>query len=485
MQAKIKEIGFYFFVAALLLLGIYFRVLFFSYGRPFWNDESAMALNLIPRSFGQLFLPMDYWQFSPPLFSCAAKFFSLFVSKYEYAYRIPALLSSILSIPVFFLFCKKFLEKKISLFFALMIFVFNYKLIYYSAELKQYSTDIVIFLLILLSFFYIDFTKIKNYVLVLTGLIFGLSFWFSYSAVFGVFCLGVVYLVKDIKNWKKYCFLFVPCAVSALFLYLFIHNISSSDYLHSFWAKGFIAKNFSNLFDVIQANARFYFLNFSNKFFIYLLFFSGLICVFWKLKEVKYFLLVVPVIFACVLSYLHVYPFYDRVTIYLSSVIFVIMAKCFDVMNLRFKFLNVLVVSTLFFYFGFNQYLLVQSQVIEKRYYVENTPMFLKIAESKMKEGDVLYIASQSYINYRMYKDTVKIKNVLVETMPAFYMDEYKIMFNKLKNGTTYYLLMTHSGDKTTESDNLKEIMKTQKDVLFLTDNSVNVLVRFTKQDIK
>ena len=102
-----------------------------------------------------------------------------------------------------------------------------------------------------------------------------------------------------------------------------------------------------------------------------------------------------------------------------------------------------------------------------------------------MKEGDVLYIASQSYINYRMYKDTVKIKNVLVETMPAFYMDEYKIMFNKLKNGTTYYLLMTHSGDKTTESDNLKEIMKTQKDVLFLTDNSVNVLVRFTKQDIK
>ena len=215
------------------------------------------------------------------------------------------------------------------------------------------------------------------------------------------------------------------------------------------------------------------------------MFFSGLICVFWKLKEVKYFLLVVPVIFACALSYLHIYPFYDRVTIYLSSVIFVIMAKCFDVMNLRFKFLNVLVVSTLFFYFGFNQYLLVQSQVIEKRYYVENTPVFLKIAESKMKEGDVLYIASQSYINYRMYKDTVKIKNVLVETMPAFYMDEYKIMFNKLKNGTTYYLLMTHSGDKTTESDNLKEIMKTQKDVLFLTDNSVNVLVRFTKQDIK
>ena len=483
MSDRVKNITFYIIISGLMILGIYLRILFFSYDRPFWNDESALALNIINRSFFGLFSTLDYEQVSPPLYIVIAKFFGLFIRKYEIAYRLPALICSILSIPVFFVFCKKFLEKKISIIFAMMLFIINYQLIYYGQELKQYGADILVFLLILLSYFYIDFEKNKIWMPALTGIVFAVSIWFSYAAVFGVFCIGCVMLIKNYKNWKQLLVLFLPFCLSLLVFWIFRHEISSSDYLHLFWAKGFIAKNFSNFFDIISDNLHFYFLNFAHKFFLYFLLLCGVISVLKNIKDKKYLLIIIPFVLACVLSYFNIYPLSDRVSIYLSSLWFVVLAKSFDLFNFsnKCKWICSFISLFLFLHIGLNCFWLIKSVIIDKGYYVERTPEFLKLAESKMHKDDFLYVAGMTHINYKMYKDTVNIKNVIVEKIPSESIEDYLSAFDGLKQGTTYYFLLTHSGDKILDFENLKKVMQFQQNVTIISDKNYNLLIKFTK----
>lgn len=483
MSDRAKNVIYYIIIFCLIVLGVYLRVLFFSYDRPFWNDESALALNIIHRSFSQLFGILDYEQVSPPLYVVVAKFFGLFIKKYEFAYRLPALICSILSLPVFFVFCKKFLEKKISIVFAMMLFVLNYQLIYYGQELKQYSADVLVYLLILLSYCYIDIEKTKKWLLGLIGCIFAISIWFSYTALFGIFCLGCALIVKNYRQWKRLLILFFPFFVSFILFWVFRHDLSSSDYLHLFWQKGFITKNFSNFFQIISDNLHFYFLNFTHKLFLYLLVIFGTVSVLKKIKEQRYLILVVPFALAFLLSYFNIYPLLDRVSIYLASLWFVVMAKTFDLFNFnaKGKWLFYMLSVFLFWHVGLNCVWMVKSVIINKGYYVERTPEFLKLAESKMQKDDVLYVSAMTHINYKMYKDTVNIKNVIIETVPAYDLKEYSTVFNNLKSGTTYYLLLTHSSDKIQEYENLKQIMQTEKDVVLMNDDKYNLLIKFTK----
>lgn len=483
MSDRIKNVIYYIIILGFIVVGVYLRVLFFSYDRPFWNDESALALNIIRRSFVQLFDVLDYEQVSPSLYVVFAKFFGLFIKKYEFAYRLPALICSILSLPVFFVFCKKFLEKKISIVFALMLFVLNYQLIYYGQELKQYSADVLVYLLILLSYFYINVKETKKWLLGLIGCVFALSIWFSYTALFGILTIGVVMVVKNYRQWKKLLFLFLPFCCSAALFWIFRHELSASTYLHLFWQDGFIAKNFSNFFQVISNNLHFYFLNLNHKLFIYILLLGGFVSVLKNIKEQKYFILIVPFVLALLLSYFNIYPLSDRVSIYLSSLWFVVMAKAFDLFNFKtgWKWFSGLCVVFLFLHAGLSSFWLSKSIIINKGYYVERTPEFLKLAESKMQKNDVLYVSAMTYINYEMYKDTVDIKNVIIEKQKAYDIKEFRTSFDRLEKDVTYYLLLTHSGDKIQEYENLKQIMQTEKDVVFMNDDKYNLLIKFTK----
>ena len=98
-----------------------------------------------------------------------------------------------------------------------------------------------------------------------------------------------------------------------------------------------------------------------------------------------------------------------------------------------------------------------------------------------MQKNDVLYVSAMTYSNYEMYKDTVDIKNVIIEKQKAYDIKEFRTSFDRLEKDVTYYLLLTHSGDKIQEYENLKQIMQTEKDVVFMNDDKYNLLIKFTK----
>lgn len=496
MSDRIKTQLYYLIIFIIILLGIYIRVLFFSYVRPFWNDESALAINVIGRNFFELFLPLDLNQTAPPLFACLSKFCGYFIKQSEFAFRFVPLLSSIISIPVFFLLCRNFCRNKIGNIFALMLFSFNYQIVYYAQEFKQYSSDILIFMLILLSYFYIDIKTVKKSALIAFGCVFGIALWGSYTSVFAILTLSVALVIKnfdDFKDiWKNYLYCFVPFGVFLSLFWAFKQNLNNSFYLHIFWQDGFLNWNLSNLPKLVNDNLHFYFVNFANKIFIYITLVIGCGGLLFRLKNKSYYLILLSIMFAFLLSYFHIYPLYNRVSLYLSPLLFIVMAMAFDLSveeTIKLKgvkkvltvFLGV-ISAFVFLHFCTNYFHLLKIKILDKQFYIEATPQLLKIAEGKMKKEDYLYVSAMSSINYRFYSNFYDIDNVIVETFPAYDIELYRRVFNKLQSGRTYYLIMTHSGDKMLEFNNLVNFIQSQRDVEIISDESYNLLIRFIKR---
>ena len=51
MTDRSRKAIYYILALLIAIAGISLRVLYYSYARPFWNDESALAINLVNRSF--------------------------------------------------------------------------------------------------------------------------------------------------------------------------------------------------------------------------------------------------------------------------------------------------------------------------------------------------------------------------------------------------------------------------------------------------
>ena len=73
-----------------LAVGCILRILFYSYSRPFWNDECALALNIL--NTWNYFKPLEYGQAAPQLFMYGSKLAYYLLPSKELALRIIPLL---------------------------------------------------------------------------------------------------------------------------------------------------------------------------------------------------------------------------------------------------------------------------------------------------------------------------------------------------------------------------------------------------------
>ena len=147
------------FIAIIALIGLILRVFAFIDIPDLYGDEASLAFNLFDRSILEYFIPLNFGQAAPPLFLIFTKFFTLFIKNFEYSLRLIPFVSSILALFAFYFLSKKFFTKDISIAAAFTLFCLNIKLLAYSVVFKQYVSDVLIYILILLSYFYLDFDK--------------------------------------------------------------------------------------------------------------------------------------------------------------------------------------------------------------------------------------------------------------------------------------------------------------------------------------
>lgn len=129
------------FLLLLVLVGAVLRGVQYFSKSSLRVDEAALALNLLGRSFRELFEPLDLAQVAPWGFLAVEKgLFGLF-GRNELGLRLLPFLSSLLSL-VFFERLSRRVVRGVAVPFAVGGFALGTGLIDYAGQLKQYSTDI-------------------------------------------------------------------------------------------------------------------------------------------------------------------------------------------------------------------------------------------------------------------------------------------------------------------------------------------------------
>lgn len=184
----------------IILVGVVLRLKYFLNNCSFNIDEARIGVDIYARSFKEILLhQLAYSDLPiPPIGQLLVDKMLINLFGYtEFVLRLYPLLCGIVSIFLFWKLLKIVLEHVGARLVGLILFCCSNHLIFYSASAKQYSSDVMFFLIIILSVFstmnrFIDRSDLWK----LTGI--GIvSVFFSYTAVFALPFAGVVLLLTN------------------------------------------------------------------------------------------------------------------------------------------------------------------------------------------------------------------------------------------------------------------------------------------------
>lgn len=126
-----------------LVVGILLRLVHYGMGRMLWVDEAMLTINLMGKSGAELIAPLDFRQVAPTGWVLMQDGFVDLFNSYAYGGRLPSLLAGILA---FWLFYKIALDlfSKPAAFVAVFALAVSYSGVYYSAEIKPYAFDLLL-----------------------------------------------------------------------------------------------------------------------------------------------------------------------------------------------------------------------------------------------------------------------------------------------------------------------------------------------------
>jgi hypothetical protein len=227
-----------------ILIGISLRLRQYLLNPSLWADEASLAVNLVTRSFGELTQLLDYHQAAPIGFLFIEKLSIVIFGNHDYVMRLFPLFSGILAIYLIY----KIARASFGTFglFAVFIFSISWWLVRYSSELKQYTSDVTIALLLvfLAGNCLKEGSGAKDFLTL--GIVGAIAIWISHPSVFILTGIGLVLVLEKFSR-KKY----VPWAwilgmgigwlasFGIEYLVSFRH-IVADEYLIKYWRRAYV-----------------------------------------------------------------------------------------------------------------------------------------------------------------------------------------------------------------------------------------------------
>ncbi len=218
--------------------GITIRLIVYLQNRPLWTDEAALATNILTRPFSELHQPLANEQAAPVGFLYAVKAATSLFGNSEFALRFLPLIAGILTFVLAAVFAQRHLRQAHGA--CMLIFLaFSPMHIYYSAELKQYGTDLLIAFGLI--FAGIEVARRPAAATIIGWCVFAsLCIWFSHPAIFvipgGILAIA---LCARCGPYRLAALTLGAILITLSFVsnYILItHSIQGSRYLHEFWA---------------------------------------------------------------------------------------------------------------------------------------------------------------------------------------------------------------------------------------------------------
>ena len=225
----------------IILIGAALRLSQYISDRSLWRDEAALALNIVNRSFIGLAQPLDGDQGAPLGFLFGQKLLTVLLGNSDYVLRIIPLICGLASIWAMYALAKRVFLERIAIVAAVVLFAVSVPLIYFASESKQYSSDVLVCLLLLLVIVRNFDRNLANRDAVLLAALGSVALWASYPALFILAGAGSTLAAHFILNRDRRSALKLGCVaglwlVSLLLLYFIcLYQLSANRYLLAYW----------------------------------------------------------------------------------------------------------------------------------------------------------------------------------------------------------------------------------------------------------
>lgn len=317
----------------IIAIGVFLRVAQFACGRSLWDDEAKLALNILQRPFGGLFQPLQYHQGAPIGFLLLEKLATTFAGNSEIALRAIPFVTGIVALFVFYDVAKLYLSPG-AVPLALILFSLSRNLVYYSSEVKQYSTDVLVTLILLRAVFKLSTTPLSQRELFAVGALGALAIWFSHPASFVLAGSAVVLIVaklvhRDKEGLGPMTWVFVAWAASFLTCYMVsLRPLSRDDELSNYWRGNFAPHALSLIVPWLSYN---FFAAFENpaplNSILGAAFFVAGCGQLLRHNRLRCGLLTAPLLALFLASLLHLYPLYGRLLLFLCPILLLLVSE--------------------------------------------------------------------------------------------------------------------------------------------------------------
>ncbi|MBE7385323.1 MAG: glycosyltransferase family 39 protein [Leptolyngbya sp. SIO1E4] len=419
------------------------RIIQYCFNRSLWADESVLALNIVNRSYGELLQPLDYDQGAPFGFLILAKFATQLLGDNEYALRLFPLIGGIATLIIFYSIARHYLQGS-SILIALTLIGFLDPVVYFSTEVKQYSTDATIALICFWLAVQVPLKQppFKVFLLAATG---ALLIWCSHPAIFVL--AGVTFSLllrgwgrieaspdrnqKDIKKGflgshfrkffglikqqiltRKNLIIYASWFISFLLFYLIsIQGLSANEALQESWrSKEAYPDSYNPILFLI------WFIDRLGRVFHSTLefpayadgvaiaaFVIGCISLF-KRRRSEFLTLFSPIFATLFAAYLQKYPFHGRLVFFLTPFFVILVAAGIDqLLKVRNPYLKSL--SLLMAVFLLSQPLLETLPLFYQPKLRGDIKPVIEYVQRHQKSGDVLYIFQRGIRQFEFYAD--------------------------------------------------------------------------------
>ncbi|HUB26550.1 MAG TPA: glycosyltransferase family 39 protein [Tepidisphaeraceae bacterium] len=331
----------------IVLAGAVLRVRNWLHWRSLWLDEIYLAHSVVTRGFHRLLLsPLDYWQAAPAGFLVLERTCVDLFGSGERSLRLPSLLAGLAALPMFYGLARRILSLRAAL-LAILLFSCLVPLIYYAQEAKQYSTDVLSALAILMTAVSVDLHPKSRGRLVVYAIVGAISLFFSISSVMVLAGTAAVLAISRAARSKKLIAALPLAIVMGMWALLEVLNVRVfllplmrgpvHEGLYQYWVAaggfpplepdqfmGWIWKSLRNLIGSYET------MYISGSDLGILVALIGLMGMIWSRRGTAAMLLISPLPLALIAALARKYPFGDRLAVYLVPSIALLMAAGID-----------------------------------------------------------------------------------------------------------------------------------------------------------
>ncbi|HAX80594.1 MAG TPA: hypothetical protein DCY88_33350 [Cyanobacteria bacterium UBA11372] len=452
--------------------GVVVRVAQYIWNRSLWADEAVLALNIVNRSYWGLLQPLDYDQGAPLGFLMVEKLAIQVFGENEYALRLFPLICGVVSLFLFYQLAKRFIQGW-GIAIALGLFASLHYLVYYSSEVKQYSSDVAIALFCSLLSLRLLSQKLGIYDAIILSLGGAIAIWFSHPAIFvlagvGSSCFLLKLVNKEAIKLAHYLVIYSSWVISFVaFYFISIKNLSSDEDLLTSWQKAFPSFPLDIIW-YLDAFGKFFYrpLGFNGPFdgLAIIIFVVGCIACYRRHKETLLIILS-PVLVTFLASALQKYPFRSRLVLFLTPFVILLIAEGVDYIRSQTKYKFAPIVSLVVLLLLLAPPAINASQLIVKPHLRGEIKPVITYIKTNQKPGDILYIYQRGKYQFMYYAEKFGYQKgdyiIGIDDLDKYdgkklseaEWQRYKTDLDKLRGNKRVWLLFSHA---TVASENKK-----------------------------